>query len=71
MTVELLTNAGSRGRVSILNHLGQEVFVVYDGMFDAWKTTFNTEMSHLPNGLYFLSLNTPEGRKTIRFVISK
>ncbi|MDX1913287.1 MAG: zinc-dependent metalloprotease [Saprospiraceae bacterium] len=71
MTVELLTDAGTRGRVSILNHLGQEVFVVYDGMFETWKTTFNTKMSHLSNGLYFLSVNTPEGRKTVRFVISK
>lgn len=71
MTVELLTDAGTRGRVSILNQLGQEVFVVYEGMFEAWKTTFNTEMSHLSNGLYFLSVNTPEGRKTVRFVISK
>ncbi|MDX1913289.1 MAG: zinc-dependent metalloprotease [Saprospiraceae bacterium] len=71
MTVELLTNAGSRGRVSVHNHLGQEVFVVYDGMFDAWKTTFNTELRHLSNGLYFLSVNTPDGRKTVRFVLSK
>lgn len=71
MTVELLTEAGTRGRVSILNHLGQEVFVVYDGMFESWKTTFNTQAGSLPNGLYFLSLNTPEERRTVRFVVSK
>jgi len=62
VTIELLMNDESQGTVRILNQFGQEVSAVFAGQMPKNKLTLQPDLKALPNGVYFLSINTEKNK---------
>ncbi|HZV12230.1 MAG TPA: hypothetical protein VFA55_03375, partial [Candidatus Kapabacteria bacterium] len=57
-TVSYSVNVPAHGRLSIVNALGEEVGVLFDGMMNSQSRTAHISGADLPAGMYFLVLSS-------------
>jgi len=63
-------NAGNV-KVSMFNVLGQEVATLYDGIQESGENTLSVSSQNLPQGIYYIVINTSAGIGTAKATIIK
>ena len=65
--LQLFSDAETKGIITIMDQQGREIEAVYTGGIANGGTTFNIDTKALTSGLYFITLSSGEGSKTIKF----
>lgn len=58
-------------KVSMFNALGQEVAKLYEGMAESGENTLTVSTDDLPQGIYYILINTPTGTGSVKATVLK
>ena len=67
--IQILGMVGEDVNVSVLNSLGQEVELIYNGTFQSEVNDFVYDTSTLPKGLYFVKVESEERFEIVKLMI--
>jgi N-acetylneuraminic acid mutarotase len=65
--LQIFIDENTKATISITDQQGREIKEVYSGDITNGNTTFDINTKALTSGLYFLVINSDEGKKTIKF----
>ncbi len=71
LTLDLYNYLDQNISISIYNHLGQQVLYLPEQELHDPTLSIDLANKHLPDGIYLLSIRTPEGQQTKQFVIAR
>lgn len=68
LQLQIALNESTSTDISIVNSLGQTVLTESKGILSGGQHQLQLPTEHLPSGVYFMVLQSKEGRSTVRFV---
>ena len=57
--------------LNIYNMLGEHIFNLFDGKLNQGDHSFSQNTSGIPNGIFLISFETPDGTLTKKWVVNR